>query len=429
MKASAMASLCAADLRARWGRNLTLALAIAIGCAALTLIATAALRIRRVVVEDVIESFPATQIEVKQKQVSFLFLKFGNPAGVLSEEMMAKVAGIPGVAGVQPEVLCPFPAIIDVRLVGTAGFVTETCIFGVRREFVADSLKPGVAFAKPAGDAPVPAVISKALIGIFNTGFAPSRGLPKFDESLIVGREFDLYLGGSTMTEAKRVAKKRVKIVGISPRVSLVGITVPEAVAHEWNAWWFRKKDLPKQYHRLIVSTTSPRDVDRVAKRLEAMGLAVSTKKGIADGLNSIVRLLDGLVAGLSVAVFVLMGVGVLNVAALDTAERTGWIGLLRACGATRLDVAVMSVVQLGLVGGVGGLLGAGGAGALAVWLDRVAAQRLPAAGVPAIHVFAGWWQVGLAVAFAAGVLAAVAALLPAWCAGRLDPALALKRE
>jgi len=425
VKLKASVTLAAADLRSRWVRGLALVLAIAVGCAMLTLIATAALSIRRVIVQDVIEAFPADQIGVQQKQLSLLYFKIGNFAAPLDATAEKRIEAIDGVLECRPELLCTFPAVIRIKAFGS-DFVTETCVFGVSRAMVESALKPDEPFAHSASDEVVPAVISKALLDLFNTGFAPTRGLPKLDESLVLGLELDLYLGVSTMSSEQTKARKvRVRIVGISPRVSLVGISVPAGYATEWNAWYHGQQAKPSQYYRLIVLVRSPRDTERVATAIEAMGYEVSSRKRESEKLNDIVRLLDLLVAALSVAVALLTAVGVANAAALNTAERVGWIGLLRACGATRLEVVVLLVGESAVVAAAGGLAGAGLSWATAKWLAGRAFTGLPAVMEPQA-LLAGWWPVALAAGAAVTALAIAASLWPALRGGLMDPADAL---
>ncbi len=413
-------------MRSRAGRRAALAAAVALACAVLTLVASGALGLRRVVVSQVMEAFPAAQIIVTQKQVPFLFFKFANPAAPLNEAAANRIAALPGVERVEPEVLCPFPAAADVKLLGQ-GFVTETCVFGVRRALVADALKPDEPFACPAPDGVVPAVISRSLLAIFNTGFAPSRGLPRLNENAVTGLQLDLYLGASTMSKPTRVRKERVRIVGVSSRVSLIGLSVPLGYARQWNAWWF-KKTRPVSYHRLIVTTRSPRDVDRVARRIQSMGFAAATNRGVAQGLNAIARLLNGLVAAVAAALVALTAVGVLNASALDAAQRTGWIGLLRACGATRTAVVVMMAAESAAVAAVGGAAGAALAAAGAAAVKRCSLPLPAGANASAESLLAGWPTIAVGVAAGAAILAGAAALWPALRAAAADPADALKK-
>lgn len=429
MKLSAAATLICADLRARWARNLVLALALGVGCAVLALISSAALSIRRTVIEDVIEAFPATQIEVRQKQVSFFGFKLGKFASPLDETVLRAIERIPGVKQVLPEVLCHFPAALHVNVL-TADFFTETCIFGVTPELVEDVLPEGHSFAHSDEAEVIPAVISKALLSVFNTEFAPTRRLPKLDESLAKGLEFDLYLGASTMGgKNQQVQERRVRIVGISPRVALVGLSVPLPYVDEWNEWWTGSEKHTGKFRRLIVQTTSPRKTDAVAKAIEALDMDVASGKDRAENLNSIVELLNLLVAVLSVAVAVLTGVGVLNAAALNTAERMGWIGLMRACGATRLTVVTLLAAESGIVGLTGGALGVLTVWLTTHWLDASLLERLPPLVAMPETLFADWCQLALMAGGGVTALAVVAALWPALRAAFMDPAEALTRD
>lgn len=427
MKLAGLATLAAADLRARWFRNAALALAIGFGGAVLILIATVGLSVRRVVVEEVVEALPATQIEVRQQQMSLLWFKFDNASAPLDGRALKAIRAIDGVKEVLPEALCTFPAAVHVAAFGTE-FMTETCIFGVPLPLVLDSLPNGDAFEyRPEADAVVPVVISKSLLSLFNTGFAPSRKLPKLDESLVKGLELDLYLGASTLGgKNPRVQKRRVRIVGISRHVSLVGISVPAEYVQEWNEWWFGDARRVGHYYRLIVRTASPRYTEAVAARIEGMGLEVVSGRDMSEGLSSIVCLMDLLVAGLSVAVGLLTAVGVLNAAALYTAERRGWIGLLRACGATRLDVVALLTGESAVVGLAGGGLAAAGAWAVVWWAESGVLASLPGVAARPGVLLAGWWQVALVAGVAVALLSALAALGPALRAALMNPADAL---
>jgi ABC-type antimicrobial peptide transport system permease subunit len=106
--------------------------------------------------------------------------------------------------------------------------------------------------------------------------------------------------------------------------------------------------------------------------------------------------------------------------------ERTREIGILRAVGATRGDVAAVVLAEAaatGLAGGVVGVLLALGAAAL---LDRVARKGLPDFPFKPpsfFHFEATHVVLGIAVALAAAL---VGAFFPARAAARLDPAKAL---
>lgn len=123
-------------------------------------------------------------------------------------------------------------------------------------------------------------------------------------------------------------------------------------------------------------------------------------------------------------ALFVVLGavtllagaVGVANVMLLSVLERIGEIGLRRALGATRRNIAGQFVTESGLVGALGGVIG--GASGLLITLAVAAAREWTpvfdarlAAGAPAVGVVVG----------------VVAGAFPAWRAARIEPIAALR--
>ncbi|GAA2246288.1 ABC transporter permease [Herbiconiux moechotypicola] len=133
---------------------------------------------------------------------------------------------------------------------------------------------------------------------------------------------------------------------------------------------------------------------------------------------------LQGEVAGdldlafLAIGVITLVagGLGIANVTMLSVAQRRGEIGLRRALGATRRQIAAQFAVETVLVGALGGLIGAG-CGVLIV---------------VAIAAAQGWTPVldplsTLGATVAGGVIGLVAGAYPALSAARIEPADALR--
>jgi putative ABC transport system permease protein len=111
-------------------------------------------------------------------------------------------------------------------------------------------------------------------------------------------------------------------------------------------------------------------------------------------------------------------GIGIMNIMLASVAERTREVGVRRALGARKKDIAAQFLVESSLLTAAGGLLGA----------------VLGMAGAVVIHLFAGW---PTAIAPLLLLLALMMALLvgvgfgfyPAWHASRLEPMEALRRE
>jgi putative ABC transport system permease protein len=111
-------------------------------------------------------------------------------------------------------------------------------------------------------------------------------------------------------------------------------------------------------------------------------------------------------------------GIGIMNIMLASVAERTSEIGLRRACGATRRDIASQFLAESSLLTGGGGVLGL-----LLGVLASLAIQR-----------WAEWpTALSLLMLVAAALLAAGVGIgsgsYPAWRAAQLEPIEALRRE
>jgi putative ABC transport system permease protein len=128
-----------------------------------------------------------------------------------------------------------------------------------------------------------------------------------------------------------------------------------------------------------------------------------------------IFNVVTGAIAAISLLVG---GIGIMNIMLASVAERTREVGIRRAVGASRRDIAAQFLVESSLLTTAGGVLGAlvGVAGSLAI-------QVL--AGWPTA-LSAGMLLLGLMVALAVGI---GFGFYPAWHAAHLEPMEALRSE
>jgi putative ABC transport system permease protein len=126
-------------------------------------------------------------------------------------------------------------------------------------------------------------------------------------------------------------------------------------------------------------------------------------------------NVVTGAVAAISLLVG---GIGIMNIMLASVAERTREVGIRRALGARRRDVATQFLVESSLLTLAGGLLG----------------SVLGLAGSGLIQSFAGWPTAVHPLMLVAALLVALAVgigfgFYPAWQAAGLDPVEALRRE
>jgi putative ABC transport system permease protein len=170
---------------------------------------------------------------------------------------------------------------------------------------------------------------------------------------------------------------------------------------------------------------TSLSDLDKIALRInqQVPGVKASKPSDIVNAFKSGGAVFTAITTAAALLALIIGGLSVVNTMFMSVAERVREIGLKKAVGATTLNVMREFLLEATLIGLIGGLLGYGLGVAIVVIRNVFFA---PADGstlfliTPTLTIFA----IGFAT-----VLGAVAGVLPAWRAARLDPVIALRNE
>lgn len=284
---------------------------------------------------------------------------------------------------------------------------------------------------------PIPLLISPYLLEVYNgsihTALADAEGiggnLPRLSEELLIGFEFDIVFGESFMGRTGDVdsRRERARLVGFSDRAMQLGATMPLEYVLRLNAE-FSGEDSAEYYHSLLVDTERNEDVARVAQHIEdELGLELSDRHQQAERAGLLILMLTLLFNLIALIILAVSAINITHTFTMMVMERRREIGLMRALGATRLQIQALVVGEAAVVGFFAGIMGiAVGMGAGFV-IDAVFDTYVGDFPFKPETLFA-WspWMFGLALATAV-FFCLLGAFLPARRAGGVDPADALR--
>ncbi|HZX94091.1 MAG TPA: ABC transporter permease [Myxococcales bacterium] len=345
----------------------------------------------------------------------------------LDDATVARLRAVRGVAAAYPKMQLRIPAVTRYNGLFFGKEIRmglEVVAVGLMPELVGQDAR--MPFEDRGEGQPIPVVVNKRLLELYNKVFAPQRGLPSLTESQLVGFQIPMELGRSwvaanTLPGAQETA---MQLVGFSERATLAGVSMPLQTIQRIN----RKYGVDAaSYSSVLVRAQSADDVSEVAAAVKKMGLELDeSERRNAVQIGAAVELVTLALSLLAALITGLAAVNTMQAFYASVRERTREIGVLRAVGATRADVAAVVLAEAAAIGLAGGIAGVLLARAAALLLDRLAGRGLPDFPFKPETFFdfhAGHVAAGIGVALLAALLGA---FFPARAAARLDPAKAL---
>ena len=178
-------------------------------------------------------------------------------------------------------------------------------------------------------------------------------------------------------------------------------------------------------YSSFTVFVSDPTIQGAIQERLERSrgvdDFSVSDNQKMLKDTQGIISLLEWFFIAISVTSIFVSGVGVANTFYIEVAERKGFIGVLKALGATDGDVVFLFLTESAFMGALGGLVGTLFANFSGGILSELARQR----NVFLTPVIPSWLWAGSIVL--GTCIAIVFATIPAKKAAQLDPVEVLR--
>ena len=140
------------------------------------------------------------------------------------------------------------------------------------------------------------------------------------------------------------------------------------------------------------------------------------------EQIGSATAIFNAILVGIAFISLAVGGLSVINTMAMSVAERTREIGIKRAIGGSRRRIVSELVAESALIGFLGGVIGLALGAAIAMLGNELGRES------GFLLFMLTPWTAFTAVAFST-ILGAVAGLVPALHAARLDPVAALRYE
>ena len=461
MKARDLTELAARNLREALLRNSLTTLGIAVGVASLVAMLSLGVGLQELANKKLSKSglFDAVFVSSRTNQRGFgrpaqSEAATREPAKILDAEARQKIAALPNVVEVYPEIRFPTEIQFDGKPYSTtvAGIPpsakAEGAFDGMKGNFFsspdADEAILQIEFAKDLSSQP-DSLIGKNLV----LRYAERQALPAEPSTSKSGAgkpdtDSAEEITGQSSGFSIVPREKTFHIIGIvetEPATSvgsfgrgrlLIPMQVAEilrvAQANDLRGL-LRRSSSKQTFDSLTVRVKGPSQVKSVEDAIQQMGYGTFSLLDATKSLRLVFAVFDlflGIFGSLALAV---ASLGIVNTLVMAILERRREIGILKALGAADRDIRRLFFAEAGVMGLLGGIFGVALGWLIGSALTFGTNVYLHKRDLPPIDLSSvPWWMVASAIAFSV-VVSLAAGIYPASRAAKLNPVEALRYE
>ncbi len=191
----------------------------------------------------------------------------------------------------------------------------------------------------------------------------------------------------------------------------------------------FNRSRGQSEYPLVNVRLSSPRYVDEVKSKIQAMGFRTFALIDQMEEIKTGFMFMDMFLLAVGMIAVIVASLGITNTMVMSILERYSEIGIMKAVGAANRDIAKIFVFESSVIGFLGGIFGLGLGWAVSRIINQAANYFLARQGVPYVEYFNfPWWIILGSILFAI-VVSLISGMYPAVRASRVDPVVALRHD
>ncbi len=304
-------------------------------------------------------SIPPNTIKVSPregKRVLFFTMK-DSSVKRLDNRALRQMRRLRGVRDIVPFMTLKIPMQARISMLGLR-YRSDVMSIGVPRRFLGKDIPRRFrrTWRMPKVEEPVPVILPRPILSIYNEGMAEANGLPKLSEASVRGLSFDLLFGRSSLKTLEDFSRTTAVIAGMTDRINNLAIIVPFRTARYYNKKYI--SGYRPEYMALFVKVSDHASLLRVSSTIRKMGFRVEVEKGLSRQILDLKKRVGRVVDTLMLLVIIISSVAVAFSTMIATMDRLDYYRIMRIVGASRPFISLSIIFKYMVLGAAGTFAG-----------------------------------------------------------------------